>query len=139
MSTNHTFFPRSTAQQRQLLFEIWEATGSVRQACERAHLSQVTFYHWKPRFEEQGYAGLEQPHSCRPKTWARQKSPAIAAEVIRLHQAHADWGKTRLAHEIAKAHNWVALVSPNTVRRILRDAGLWHEPRAGKKTHPPRG
>jgi hypothetical protein len=30
-----------------------------------------------------------------------------------------------LVDEIAKANNWVPLVSPNTVRRILEDAGLW--------------
>jgi hypothetical protein len=40
----------------------------------------------------------------------------------------------RLAHEIAKANNWVPLVSPNTVRRILEDAGMWKPGRkAGKK------
>lgn len=26
---------------------------------------------------------------------------------------------------MAKANNWVPLVSPNTVKRILKDAGLW--------------
>lgn len=134
MNTNHTYFPRSTAAQRKLLFETWEETGSVSQACDRAHLSQVTFYHWKPRFEEHGYAGLEKPLSHRPKTLARQKSAEIEAEVIAMRKAHADWGKKRIAHEIAKAHNWVPLVSLNTVRRILRDAGLWTEPEGQKKT-----
>ena len=140
MNSNHTFFPRSTAAQRKLLFETWEATDSISQACERAHLSRMTFYHWKPRFDQEGYAGLEQPLSHRPKHLARQKSAAIEAEVIALRKAQADWGKQRIAHEIAKAHNWVPLVSHNTVRRILRDAGLWAEPEAQKKTkaHPKR-
>ena len=84
--------------QRKLLFETWEASGSVGQACERAHLSQVTFYHWKPRFAASGYAGLEQPLSHRPKHLARKKSPAIETEVIGLRRAHADWGKQRLTH-----------------------------------------
>jgi transposase len=134
MGTNHTFFPRSTAAQRKLLFETWQASGSVDQACERAHLSRVTFYHWKPRFEEHGYAGLEQPQSHRPKILARKKSAAIEAEVIAMRKAHPDWGKKRIADEIAKAHNWVRLVSLNTVRRILRDEGLWIEPEGQKKT-----
>jgi transposase len=134
MSANHTFFPRSTAGQRKLLFESWEASGSINQACERAHLSRVTFYHWKPRFDRGGYAGLEQSLSQRPKHLANQKSAEVEAEVIAMRKAHADWGKQRIAHEIAKAHNWVPLVSLNTVRRILRDAGLWSEPEGQKKT-----
>ena len=37
------------------------------------------------------------------------------------------WGKRRIADELAKGNNWVPLVSPNTVERILDDAGLWPE------------
>jgi transposase len=133
MRTKHTYFPRSTAGQRKLLFETWEATGSVSQACERAHLSRVTFYHWKSRFDQDGYAGLEQPRSHRPKTLAHKKSAEIEAAVISMRKAHPDWGKQRIAHEMAKRHNWVPLVSLNTVRRILRDAGLWREPDGQKK------
>jgi transposase len=133
MSKNGTYFPRSTAQQRKLLFETWEATGSIAEACARAHLSRVTFHFWKPRFEEQGYAGLEQTHSCRPKHLARKKSQAIEDEVIAMRRAHTDWGKKRIEQEIAKGHNWMKVVSYNAVRRILRDAGLWSEPVAGKK------
>lgn len=134
MRTNYTFFPRSTAAQRKFLFETWEATGSVKEACERAHLSQVTFYHWKPRFAASGYAGLEQPLSHRPKRLARKKSAAIENEVRSLRRAHPDWGKQRLSDEIAKAHHWVPVVCPNTVRRILQEAGLWLAPTAQKKT-----
>ena len=32
-----------------------------------------------------------------------------------------------IADEMAKGNNWVPVVSPNTVRRILRDADLWPE------------
>jgi len=134
MSSNPIYYRSSTAQQRKLLFETWQATGSVKKACSVAHLGRGTFYWWKPRFEEHGYAGLEQPHSHRPKHLARQKSPTIEAEVITLRQTHADWGKRRIADEIAKGHHWVPLVSPNTVKRILRDAGLWAEPDEPKKT-----
>jgi hypothetical protein len=54
----------------------------------------------------------------------------VETKVLELHDQHAEWGKQRLVNEIAKANNWVALVSPNTVRRILEDAGLWQP---GKK------
>jgi hypothetical protein len=52
-----------------------------------------------------------------------------------LRREHANWGKKRIADELAKGNNWVPLVSPNTVKRILKDAGLWGtvEAEAGKK------
>jgi hypothetical protein len=37
---------------------------------------------------------------------------------------------------MAKANNWVPLVSPNTVKRILRDAELWPERGVGEKKKP---
>ncbi len=45
--------------------------------------------------------------------------------MIALRRAHSDWGKKRIADELAKENNWIPVVSPNTVRRILKDAGLW--------------
>lgn len=135
MRKNHTYFPRATAQQRQLLFETWEATKSVTQACARAHLSRITFYLWKPRFEEHGYAGLVTAHSCARENNNRTAQP-IVEEVIAMHRANPDWGKKRIEQEMTKAHNWVAVVSPNTVRRILHEAGLWHETTPGKKSQP---
>jgi hypothetical protein len=57
----------------------------------------------------------------------------VEKKVVELHAAHRDWGKHRLAHDIAKGNNWVALVSPNTVRRILTDAGGWNPAQNSKK------
>jgi hypothetical protein len=34
---------------------------------------------------------------------------------------------------MAKANDWVPLVSPNTVKRILQAAGLWQKPEPGVK------
>lgn len=50
----------------------------------------------------------------------------IEAKVIALHKAHTEWGKERINQEMTKANNWVALVSRNTVRRILEDAEMWN-------------
>ncbi len=55
MSQKRTYFPPTTAQQRKLLFEIWETTGNVTEACRQAHVGRGTFYYWKPRFEAEGY------------------------------------------------------------------------------------
>jgi hypothetical protein len=63
------------------------------------------------------------------KTGVAKGTGCVAAEVetkvLELHNQHADWGKHRLTDEISKANNWVPLVSPNTVRRILEDVEMW--------------
>jgi transposase len=127
MKPKRIHYPETTAQQRKLLFEIWEATGSVTEACRKAHVGRGTFYYWKPRFDEQGYAGLEDFASRAPKR-PHRTAPEIEAQVIAMREAHQSWGKQRIADEMAKDNNWVPLVSANTVRRILRDARLWPKP-----------
>jgi transposase len=117
-------FPLTTAQQRRLLFETWEATGDVAVACATAHVGRGTFYYGKKRFTEGGYAALEQCASCVPQH-TRRTGAEVEAEVITLRQQQPGWGMHRLADELAKGHGWVPLICPNTVKRILRDAGLW--------------
>jgi hypothetical protein len=63
-----------------------------------------------------------------------RKDETIAGRVIELRRTHPEWGKFRIADEMAKENNWVPIISPNTVRRILQEADLWPEqPKPGKK------
>ena len=132
MSPKHAYFGFSTPQQRKLLFETWEETGSVTQACRKARVSRGLFYYWKSRFDAEGYAGLEAFES-RVAHKLNYKDEAIAQRVIELRRQNRDWGKTRIAQEMAKANNWVPIVSPITVKRILQDADLWPESGSGEK------
>jgi transposase len=132
MSPKQTYFGFTTPQQRKLLFEEWEATGSVTKACQRARVSRGVYYYWKPRFDEYGYAGLEE-FGSRIAHKLNRKEEAIEQRVVAMRRKNPDWGKTRISQEMAKANNWVPVVSPNTVRRILTDAGLWPESGSGKK------
>jgi transposase len=132
MNTKRTYFGFSTAQQRKLLFETWEATGSVTEAYRQARLSRGTFYYWKARFDQNGYAGLDEFES-RAAHKLNYKSAEIRARVIEMRRQNPDWGKARIAHEMAKNNNWVPLVSPNTVKRILQSADLWPTSATGKK------
>jgi transposase len=132
MAQQHIHFPMTTAQQRRLLFTTWEATGDVALACRTAHMGRATFYYWKPRFTAGGYAALE-AFASRVPQHTRRLDATIEQAVIALRQRHPTWGKQRIADELAKAHDWVPIVSPNTVRRILRDAGLWDDPTAAAK------
>lgn len=133
MSPKRTYFPPTTPQQRKLLFETWEATGSVAVACQKAHVGRGTFYYWKPRFEAEGYAGLEAYAKKGPEKGSVGTSAEVKQEVIEMRRKHADYGKHRIADELAKANNWVPVVSPNTVRRILEEAGLWKPEETGPK------
>jgi transposase len=126
MKVNHVYFPPTTPQQRKLLFETWEQTSNVTAACKRAHVGRATFYYWKSRFAENGYAGLETYEQVGVPSGTGRMAVEVQAKVVELHRAHATWGKRRLADEISKSNNWVPLVSPNCVRRILIEAELWN-------------
>jgi hypothetical protein len=43
MADKRTYFPFTSAAQRRLLFEVWEATGNIAVACQRAHVGRRTF------------------------------------------------------------------------------------------------
>ncbi|SRR6266511_2694384 len=130
--TKRIHFPLTTAPQRRLLFETWQASGNVTLACRTAHVGRRTFYYWKPRFDAGGYPALEHFASAAPKQ-PHRIDPSLEQQVIAMRQAQPDWGKQRIAHELAKAHQWQPRVSPNTVKRILRSASLWSAPVALEK------
>ncbi len=43
MTKKRVHFPPTTAQQRKFLFETWEETGNVTQACRKAHIDRGKF------------------------------------------------------------------------------------------------
>jgi transposase len=133
MDKKRTYYGFTTMQQRQLLFKTWEETGSVTKACQTAHVSRGTYYQWRKRFAEKGYGGLSEQASREPHHQPQRKSEAIEKKVIQMHQEHPDWGKARIAQELAKANDWEPLVSLNTVRNILERHGLWPKQAEEKK------
>lgn len=126
MSKQRIYYPRTTYSQRQHLFQVWEETQNVSEACRQARIGKSTFYYWKPRFEAGGYEALKEVKKPGPS-----KGMWVAAEiqekVAAMKKAHPEWGKQRIADELAKGNSWVPLVSVNTVRRILQEKGLWEE------------
>ncbi len=59
--------------------------------------------------------------------------------MIEMRRKHPKWGRQGIADELAKANGWKPLVSANTVKRILKDAGLWETIEADVKKNPGRG
>jgi transposase len=123
MKRKRIYYPRTTASQRKKLFEVWEESQDVGAACREARVSERTFYNWKARFEAGGYAGLEKFERAGPAPGSRIPQN-IQGQVVELKKEHAKWGRRRIAAELAKANNWVPLVSPSSVKRILEQAGL---------------
>lgn len=132
MDEKTTYFRQTTPQQRKLLFETWQTTGNVALACRKAQVSRQTFYNWKDRFQTYGDVGLAFPKS-HATHHPQKTAESIEIQVIAMRRQNPRWGKRRIADEVAKANGWVALTSPNTVKRILHEAGLWHEPSPPKK------
>ena len=127
MDKQRVHYPRTTPSQRKVLFQTWEETGDIATACREARVSEGVFYYWRPRFEVGGYEALEQFASHAPKE--PNRTPVeIEQEVIALRRQNDSWGKQRIADELAKKNNWIPVISPNTVKRILQDAGLWPHP-----------
>jgi len=134
MKTKRTYFGFTTPQQRKLLFETWQATSKVTEACKKARVSRSLFYYWKERFDEKGYAGLEEFES-RTAHKLNYKEEAIEEKVIEMRRKNPNWGKVRISDEMAKANNWVAVVSANTVKRMLKKANLWPGKASGEKIY----
>lgn len=133
--SKRTYFRPTTPQQRRLLFETYERTGSVAEACRVAHMARRTFYYRLPRFREGGYAALEQERSRAPhKTRIPPTPEETVQEVIAYRQAHPKAGYRRIANELKKAHGWQAVISPTQVRRILLKAGLVPDRSTAQKT-----
>jgi transposase len=132
MGLKRIYYGFSTAQQRKLLFEVWEKTKNIEEACQQARVSLELFYYWKPRFEQEGYASLETFRS-REAHNPNKKDAGIEKAVVDMRVANPDWGKVRIVQEMAKANHWVWVVCPNTVKRILKDAGEWPESEVGGK------
>lgn len=126
MGKQRIYYPRTSYSQRKRLFEIWEEMGNVSQACQQAHVSRGTYYHWKDRFEEEGYEGIKETKKAGPEKGV-QTEEEIKEAVVKLKEENEEWGKKRIAHELAKKNSWMPVISPNTVRAILKEKGLWPE------------
>ncbi|MCP5088207.1 MAG: helix-turn-helix domain-containing protein [Rhodobacteraceae bacterium] len=137
MEKKRTYFPPTTPQHRQLLFKTWEETGNVTEACAKAQVSRQTFYNWKPRFEAGGYEALNACRSHAPHN-PHRTAQEVEAQVLEMRRQQPEWGKQRIADELAKRNSWVPVLSANTVKRILLEAGLWRsKDRPEKKRRSP--
>ncbi len=130
-----------TASMRELeRVKVIEAVieGRLRcfQAAERLQLSERQISRLCRRYEAAGPAGLFSPRRGRPSN--RELPVDLRARAMALvRERYADFGPTLACEKLAECHGiWLA---KETVRRWMRDAGLWI-PRAQRppKVYQPR-
>ncbi|MEZ4664378.1 MAG: helix-turn-helix domain-containing protein [Caldilineaceae bacterium] len=110
-------------EQRRLLFETWQKTGNIQEACRKAGVSRTTFYHWRDRFLESGFKALEHPRSNAPHRLALSRL-THCRQGPGGNAAGYSSGKLRIAKEVNRQLGPKS-VSPNSVMRILMRENLW--------------
>ena len=95
-----------------------------REVCKEFGISEKTGYKWRKRFQEQGYAGLNE-ESRAPQKHPNSIDGDTAAELIKLRMAHPTWGAKKLIVLFQKMHL-------SSVNRIIDKAGLLKKKRIYK-------
>lgn len=96
--------------------------GNVSAACLEAGISRTLFYRWRRRLERYGPDGLHPRRRQARRGRPPQTPPHLERLVVGFALAWPTWGCGRLAAHFA--HQGLARLSPSTVHRILRRAGL---------------
>ena len=115
------YFRPTTPAQRRLLFETYEATHDVAEACAKAHVGQGTYYYWRPRFETEGYEGLDHERSRAPhRTRIAPIGPEIVEEVVAYKRAHPAAGYRTVAQRVREQRPELAETFQNVVDAYLQ-------------------
>lgn len=96
---------------------------SFRALCGEYGIQPKTGYKWQRRFLEEGAAGLSD-RSRRPGSHAAALKEGVICEIVRLKQAHLNWGPRKLREVYARQHPTRKLPSESSFKRVLQKAGL---------------
>ena len=111
--------------------------GSMSQAeaAQELGLSVRQVRRLQRQLEEQGASGLRsRRRGKKPNNWIDQSRRDEAAGLIARH--YRDFGPTLAAEMLTQRHGLV--FSVETVRTLMRQAGLWRAKRRTLRFHPPR-
>jgi len=117
---------------RRRLVETYKETRSMSEAARRWHTSRNLMRKWVRRDQDEGLAGLTD-RSRRPKRSPNQTASEIEAIVIEARK-RTGYGRKRLSWTLWREEGVV--LSPHTVRHILRRHGLTRERRPRKTFYP---
>ncbi len=108
---------------KEFVLRAVSGDGSLTRLCAEYGISRKTGYKWKQRMLERGLWGLAE-ESRRPDCSPGELGEAVVCEMVRLKQAHADWGARKLRRVYQRLHGGEALPSESSFKRVLDRAGL---------------
>src|SRR2546423_781650 len=92
-----------TLQQKKTLIDVYQQTGNMTQAMREAGIrSPKTAYLWWHRFCEGGEDALH-PRSHARNTQKRLPN-SIVEQICQLRYQEPEWGRRRIADELARRH-----------------------------------
>lgn len=84
------------AHSRLSVLQLAEELGNVTEACRRAGMDRTSFYAWKKRFSESGFAGLKDLSNA-PHHHPFTTPPEVENQLIETAFEHPGWGCTKLS------------------------------------------
>jgi putative transposase len=96
-------------------------SGNFRELCREYGISAKTGYKWRERFLREGSEGMEE-QSRRPLSHAESLREQEVCEMVRLKQAHANWGPRKIRELYYRQHGRAA--SESSFKRVLERSGL---------------
>ena len=106
---------------KQFVARWLEGQESLSRLCMEFGISRKTGYKWVGRFEEEGYAGLED-RSRRPLVIARGTEGSVVEALLEKRRAYPFWGARKLCRLMEVEGAWVP--AERTANRILKRHGL---------------
>ena len=117
-------------QRLQLIGQVQHGKLTVAKAAAALDMSERQMYRVLRRFHKHGDAGLV--HRMRGQHSNRGYPGSVRREVVHLYrEAYPDYGPTLFAEMLAQHHDLV--IDSDTLRRWLKDTGLWMGIRAARK------
>lgn len=103
--------------------EMQRGERSLSELCRVFGISRKTGYKWWDRFEQHGYAGLQE-RSRAPVSHPNAVSSDVRERVLEIRRAHADWGPEKVLDYLAPRQPAIKWPAVSTVAQWFAQAGL---------------
>jgi putative transposase len=112
---------RKVDQRIEFVLKALRSTN-FRQLCQEYGISAKTGYKWREKFLERGMGGMGD-ESRRPLSHSKELPEGVVCEMIRLKQAHPNWGPRKIWALYGRKHG-KQTPSESSFKRVLERAGL---------------
>ena len=103
--------------------EAIQSDANISDLCRKYGISRPTGYKWRDRLLEQGLAGFHEL-SRAPQSSPTQLTEQQACALIRIKNAHPNWGPAKIRAIYLRGRPDLEPVSLSSVKRVLERAGL---------------